>query len=581
MNAVLLGLVLVALAALQGPPAPAPPAAPPPTFEERLRQLDEKLGAVKDIRANFEQRKRTAMLKRPLVSRGEVRSRGASALWETTEPQPTSMLLTDTEIRVHYPADRLVEVYPLDDRLRDAAIGPVPRLAKLKERFAVAELDPATLGAEKGSPHFVALTLTPESGDLKRHIASVRVLIDERIPGATRIVVTDPDGDETDMVFTAVKLNSGVTEAEVALRLPEGTRVVRPLKDRPEKIGARAGGRGRRVRRLHVPWRPMGRSAAAVTFGRVSAPRGVVTAEPAPAVGPPGAPRWVLSVVGAEGGAAPIVAVPGGGPALCTVRAGRSASLATVELADAASLEPAAFGAAVAGMIGRALGALGGTAAPHPVRVWNFLPGIYDPMGGIDRYRAFNIARHRAYVAHFGGAAVRSGALPTATCIGHGGTGLAVHVLGAALPGEPVENPRQVPAYAYSARWGPRPPCFARSMIAGFEGRRLLLVGGTASVLGEDSAHPGSRAEQLEETLRNLDALIGCARRRVGAAAASGLAGAGAVRVYHKRAADRAWLARRLAGAVPAGTPTEWVKADICRDELLVEIEVVADLAAG
>ena len=54
----------------------------------------------------------------------------------------------------------------------------------------------------------------------------------------------------------------------------------------------------------------------------------------------------------------------------------------------------------------------------------------------------------------------------------------------------------------------PRPPCFARATIAALDGRRWLLIGGTASIVGEDSCHPDNLEAQLDETFANLCALI-------------------------------------------------------------------------
>ena len=68
----------------------------------------------------------------------------------------------------------------------------------------------------------------PRDEDLKRHIQSVKVLIDDRVPCANRIVITDPDGEETVMVFSAVEVNSGVKDSDLELKVPEGTRVTTP-----------------------------------------------------------------------------------------------------------------------------------------------------------------------------------------------------------------------------------------------------------------------------------------------------------------------------------------------------------------
>ena len=125
---------------------------------------------------------------------------------------------------------------------------------------------------------------------------------------------------------------------------------------------------------------------------------------------------------------------------------------------------------------------------------------------GLDRYMVFNAGRHDAY-------GDQRGALGTASAVGITGSDLSIHCLALEEPGTPVENPRQTPAWQYSARYGPLPPCFSRATIVDLAGRRTLLIGGTASVVGEDSRHAGEFDAQVEETLLNLDALIRHSRR--------------------------------------------------------------------
>ena len=60
-----------------------------------------------------------------------------------------------------------------------------------------------------------------------------------------------------------------------------------------------------------------------------------------------------------------------------------------------------------------------------------------------------------------------------------------------------------MPSYRYSRRFGPRPPCFARATVLhlGAAGDApLVLVGGTASIRGEDSVHVGNVRGQVLET---------------------------------------------------------------------------------
>lgn len=203
-----------------------------PTFEQRLTTVDEKMVQVKDLRAQFEQRKKTALLKKPLVSSGSLVCKGESVLWKTTSPRASSMLVEPTKVTVYYPQDKLAEEYDVGARFRDAAGGPLPRLSKLKERFEIAELTPDELKAlgmnADDMKDRVGVKLTPKGEDLRKYVASVRVILDTTVPCADRVIIADPDGDETEIRFSAVRINTEVSDADLALKLPEGTRVSRP-----------------------------------------------------------------------------------------------------------------------------------------------------------------------------------------------------------------------------------------------------------------------------------------------------------------------------------------------------------------
>jgi chorismate lyase/3-hydroxybenzoate synthase len=165
----------------------------------------------------------------------------------------------------------------------------------------------------------------------------------------------------------------------------------------------------------------------------------------------------------------------------------------------------------------------------------------------------------------------------TASAVGVGGTDLVVHCLAAEHAGIPVENPRQTSSWRYSARYGPMPPCFSRATLATIVGRRRLLIGGTASIVGEHSQHPGDAEAQLQETLRNIGALIGAACHS-DADPSHALRRLVDLRVYAQDDHVARVIRRRLDVRCPAIPRVEIVRARVCRPELLHEIEGVAEI---
>ncbi|MES1240407.1 MAG: pteridine-dependent deoxygenase like protein [Acidobacteriota bacterium] len=238
--------------------------------------------------------------------------------------------------------------------------------------------------------------------------------------------------------------------------------------------------------------------------------------------------------------------------------------LASVRIPEARGLGRAAFQETTTRAYEQIRSELVSRGAVHPVRLWNHIPGIHEPMGdGLDRYMVFNAGRYEALSEWFGGDQAFDTRVASASGVGHQGRDLVIHCLASERPGRAVDNPRQTAPYRYSRKYGPLPPCFARATRIEAGGRPLVLVGGTASIVGEESVHLGDLARQTEETLANLAAL-------------APLAGYRELRVYYPDPEKLGELRELLEGAFPRAGRIEWMRADLCRSELLVEIEGLA-----
>ena len=217
----------------------------------------------------------------------------------------------------------------------------------------------------------------------------------------------------------------------------------------------------------------------------------------------------------------------------------------------------------------------------HAVRFWNHVPAINEPAdAGRDYYMVFNAGRFRAFSDWYGSPAKFDRDVATASAIGHTGDDLVVHCLAADAIGAAVNNPRQVAPYHYSQRFGPLPPCFARATKL-TNPKGMLLVGGTASVRGEDSVHLDDLPAQLSETLTNLAALIAAAVGKTLSAQPNLPRWLGAfreLRVYYPNANDAVTIESAIRKAFPSLVHLEMLEAHLCRAELLVEIEGLADL---
>ena len=195
----------------------------------------------------------------------------------------------------------------------------------------------------------------------------------------------------------------------------------------------------------------------------------------------------------------------------------------------------------------------------HLLRVWNYLDGINAGEGDAERYRRFCSARARSMAAH---GLVR---YPAATAIGHRGTPgrLQVYALSASADGHALENPRQVSAWEYPRQYGPTAPSFARAMLLPQGG---LAISGTAAVIGHASRHVGDVTAQVDEAVANLRALLG-------RAALPEFDALSPLKVYVRHPEDAEAVNAALARHLDASVPRILLQGDICRTELLVEID--------
>ena len=230
-------------------------------------------------------------------------------------------------------------------------------------------------------------------------------------------------------------------------------------------------------------------------------------------------------------------------------------------------------------------------------RIWLYQGGITaseQQQSGeqIERYRELNRARTdffeqqkaigRMVVSDHGNVCY-----PASTGIGTAGQGLTISCLALQTDRDdvrlqPLENPRQTSAFDYARSFSAKSPKFSRAMAIVIGDYVTTWVSGTASILDSESVHLGDAEKQTEQTIDNIERLISPENF-----ARHGLSGCGAqladlakVRVYVKHLEDyekcRAVCQRRF-GALPI----IFAQADICRGELLVEIEGVAFSSVG
>jgi hypothetical protein len=115
-------------------------------------------------------------------------------------------------------------------------------------------------------------------------------------------------------------------------------------------------------------------------------------------------------------------------------------ALVSVEVRDAVRMEALQLQRATVNAYEHVASMLQERQARYPVRLWNYVPHILDPVGDLSRrYLAFNAGRFCFYAARRQSADDCWRSMVTASGVGHRGDDLVVHCLAATRPGTPVE----------------------------------------------------------------------------------------------------------------------------------------------
>lgn len=201
------------------------------------------------------------------------------------------------------------------------------------------------------------------------------------------------------------------------------------------------------------------------------------------------------------------------------------------------------------------------------VRQWNYIERLTSISPKGQHYQLFNNAR-----SHFYEGKKWSKGYPAATGIGvkYGGVLVDADVIETSdkeFQIKAIDNKKQIAAYAYSdgvlveAEQGKTTPKFERAKIIGLPGNELVYVSGTAAIKGEKSCVSNDVLMQYQWTMENIEELIGNKSMKV-------------MRCYLKNLNDAIYIKPLMELLKPIAYFL--VEADVCREELLIEIEGIA-----
>ncbi len=209
-----------------------------------------------------------------------------------------------------------------------------------------------------------------------------------------------------------------------------------------------------------------------------------------------------------------------------------------------------------------------GSGFPYVLRVWSYFSRINEGQGDAERYRQFCVGRQLALER------ARFEADPAATVIGlpDRSSHLRLLWLASKTPGQMIDNPRQTLPRNYPPEYGPEPPRFSRGALWQSQRGGVLLISGTASVVGHSSRHIGRLDKQLEETRRNLESLLEVANSTWDT---DSRFGSGTVLRAYVREEEHFFETEQFLRENFPGAAFAVLQGEVCRSDLLCEIEGV------
>jgi enamine deaminase RidA (YjgF/YER057c/UK114 family) len=226
---------------------------------------------------------------------------------------------------------------------------------------------------------------------------------------------------------------------------------------------------------------------------------------------------------------------------------------------------------------------LEGLSIHHIIRQWNYIENIAwleDVEDSEQNYQIFNDVR-----AHYYDQGEFKFGYPAATGIGMDTGGVIIDFLALSeseqVKIKPIMNPGQIDAHRYSelvlegnsAR--KCTPKFERAKLVTIGPRNYIYVSGTASILGEETVHVGDVEKQTVTTIENINRLFSKENQeKLGLDFDLSRIRFSHLRVYVKHMEDIPAV-ERICNRMLNCKSSLFLESDVCREDLLVEIEGV------
>ena len=234
-----------------------------------------------------------------------------------------------------------------------------------------------------------------------------------------------------------------------------------------------------------------------------------------------------------------------------------------------------------------------GLTLQHIIRQWNYVENISrveDPDSTLQNYQVFNDVR----TVYYNKGEFKFG-YPAATGIGMDTGGVIIGFIAISdsdqVSVKPIRNPRQIDAHQYSKEVllgidtgitrGKCTPKFERGKVVTLGERHHIYVSGTASIVGEKTMHPDDVEKQTLTTIENIFELFSSENQKeLGLDFDVSRIEFSHLRVYVKYQEDIPAVMKVCESKLNCKSSL-YLESDVCREDLLVEIEGIFKLTSA
>jgi outer membrane lipoprotein-sorting protein len=204
------------------------------TLSEILSRMDQAAAKFQSFSAKVKRSDFTAVISETTETTGSERLRrgkaGMEGVVEFSDPDPRILHFSGRNLEILLPKANTVEIYDFDKKAKSVdefvMLGFGTSGADLSKGYEIKLIGPETLGGVKTTK----LELFPKNQEAKKLITRIELWIPEGQTYPLQEKLTQPSKNYTLAVFSDVKINPPLADADFAMKLPAGVKKLYPQK---------------------------------------------------------------------------------------------------------------------------------------------------------------------------------------------------------------------------------------------------------------------------------------------------------------------------------------------------------------